>query len=287
MSMVENMADVQVSQMKYSVLMSVYAKDVPAYVKQAIDSMLGQTVAPEQFVIVEDGPLVKETGDLIEEYEKDLPDVFTVIKLCENKGLANALNIGLEACRNELVARMDADDVSKPLRCERELEMFRKDPGLAVCGCNLEEFQGTVDNVKTIRAVPLTYENVKTFSKRRQPVNHATVIYKKTIVMHSGGYIPTRRKEDFDLFSRILSKGYRIRNIKDCLYSCRTDADNYQRRKSFVNFKTAVYVYARHMKRGGCNLIDFMIICGGEFIFFILPQPLMAKLSDLLLREKV
>lgn len=272
---------------KYSVLMSVYAGDKAEYVKQAIDSMLTQTVPPEQYVIVKDGPVSKDICCLIDEKAKSMPDVFTIIDLPENLGLANALNTGLKECRNELVTRMDADDISKPTRCEMELKEFENDSELVVCGCYMEEFQGNPNNVKTIRTVPLSYEKVKKFAKRRQPVNHATVIYKKTIVINSGGYIPTRRKEDFDLFSRILVQGFKIKNIENCLYLCRTEADNYHRRKSFINFATAVYVYARHMKRGGCNLFDFIVICGGEFVFFILPQPLMSRLSDSLLRKKV
>ena len=109
--------------MKYSVLMSVYAKEKEEYLRQSIDSMLNQTVKPEQFVLVEDGPLGDDLRDCIGEYVALYSQMFTVIPLAENVGLGRALDIGLEHCRNELVARMDSDDISMPDRCEKEIKI--------------------------------------------------------------------------------------------------------------------------------------------------------------------
>ena len=109
---------------KYSVLMSVYFKDDADNLRLAIDSMLNQTVKPEQYVVVEDGKLTSELNTVIDEYENQYPELFTIVKIAQNKGLANALNEGIKVCRNELVARMDADDISLPERCEKELECF-------------------------------------------------------------------------------------------------------------------------------------------------------------------
>ena len=269
---------------KYSVLMSVYEKDKPVYLRQAIESMLHQTVPAEQFVVIVDGPISKELDAVILEYEKD-EDLFTIIRLSKNSGLANALNIGLGYCRNELVARMDADDISLPTRCEKELEYFRTYPELAICGCNLDEFYGRPDNIKTSRVVPETYDEIKKFMRRRQPFNHPTVMYRKFKVLEMGGYVPLKRKEDFDLFSRMLSSGCQAANIGEALYLYRADENNYARRKSWQNFKCALYVYWRHLMRRGCSLGDYMIICGAEFIFMMLPDKAMKKVSDRLLRE--
>lgn len=106
---------------KYSVLMSVYANDQPEYLMQAADSMLNQIIFPEQFVVVIDGPVSDEINHLVNRYEHEYKKMFTVVALQSNSGLGNALNEGLKHCRNELVARMDADDISLPERCEKEL----------------------------------------------------------------------------------------------------------------------------------------------------------------------
>ena len=110
--------------MNYSVLMSVYYKENPQYLKQAIDSMLNQTLKPEQFVIVEDGKLNNFLHKMVMLYKEKYSDLFTVIELKVNVGLGMALDIGLQHCRNELVARMDSDDISLPERCEKQVKLF-------------------------------------------------------------------------------------------------------------------------------------------------------------------
>ncbi len=272
--------------MNYSVLMSVYAKDNPEYLELAIDSMLNQTVKPEQFVIVQDGLLPESIGQVICKYESNQPELFTIIKLETNGGLANALNIGLQACRNELVARMDADDISLPKRCEKELKKFSENPDLVICGCNIDEFYDIPQNVKTSRVVPAEYEDILRFMRRRQPFNHPTVIYKKSKVIEAGGYPQLRRKEDFDLFSRMLSKGYYALNVDESLYLYRANEENYARRKSWVNFKNALYVYYKHLMRHGCTIIDFFFVCIAELIMFFIPLKIMVLISDKILRTQ-
>ena len=266
--------------------MSVYAKDNPEYLELAIDSMLNQTAKPEQFVIVQDGLLPESIDQVICKYKSNQPELFTIIKLETNGGLANALNIGLQACRNELVARMDADDISLPQRCEKELKKFSENPDLVICGCNIDEFYDIPQNVKTSRVVPAEYKDILRFMRRRQPFNHPTVIYKKSKVIEAGGYPQLRRKEDFDLFSRMLSKGYYALNVDESLYLYRANEENYARRKSWVNFKNAIYVYYKHLMRHGCTIIDFFFVCIAEFIMFFIPLKIMVLISDKMLRTQ-
>lgn len=270
---------------KYSVLMAVYLKDNPEYLKMAIESMLNQTIKPDQYVIVMDGAVTKNLNKIIEDSVNENPGMFTIAKLIENKGLANALNIGLKFCRNDLVARMDADDISLPERCERELALFDLYPELVACGCNIDEFYDEIKNTKTSRVVPTEYEEIRKFSRKRQPFNHPTVMYKKSIVESLGGYSKLKRKEDFDLFSRIITSGYYVRNIGESLYLYRADKSNYLRRKSKENLQSALYVYKLHWKRKGCSIVDYFEICLAEVIFFVLPMKIMKMLSDLFLRK--
>lgn len=283
----KKIATMAVSEMHYSVLMSVYAGDKTEYVKQAIDSMLAQTVPPEQFVLVIDGPVSDELQHAIDTYRVDREELFTVVPLEHNGGLGHALNIGLRYCRNELVARMDADDISLPERCERELMCFYEDKKLDICGCNIDEFEGKPENILTSRVVPSEYEQIKRFMRRRQAFNHPTVMYKKLVVINSGGYEALKRKEDFELFSKMLAQGARAKNLDGHLYLYRVNQDNYKRRKSWDNFRCAVHVYWRHLKRKGCTLIDFLIIFCAEVFFLIVPDFGMKWFSDKFLRQKV
>ena len=108
----------------YSVLMSVYHKEKAEFLREALDSIWNQTVQTNDFVLICDGPLNEELDSVIEEHVKAHPDVLHVTRLEKNGGLANALNIGIKLCKNELVARMDSDDISYPDRCERQLKIF-------------------------------------------------------------------------------------------------------------------------------------------------------------------
>lgn len=280
------MAEKNLSHLKYSVLMSVYIKDNPEYLRLSIESMLNQTAAPEQFVLVVDGPVSKELKKIIDYYGAQ-EELFTICKLEKNSGLGNALNVGLQHCRNELVARMDADDISLPTRCEKELECFKKDAELDICGCNIDEFYNSPDKVKTSRVVPSDYAEIQKFMRRRQAFNHPTVIYKKEKVIEAGGYETLKRKEDFDLFSRMLVSGCRMKNIDESLYLYRANEANYKRRKTWSNLRSAMYVYWRHMKRKGCSMLDFIIICCAEVFFFVVPYPVMRWLSDSYLRSNL
>lgn len=154
---------------KYSVLMSLYKKEKPEYLVLAIDSMLNQTVAPDEIVIVEDGPLTQELYDVLDKYEEKI----TRVKNETNIGLGLALNVGLKMCKNELVARMDTDDISKGDRCEKQLKVFEDKPELSIVGSWVDEFFDNPDEVVSIRAVPTTSEEIYKFSKEDQ---HLTIL---------------------------------------------------------------------------------------------------------------
>jgi glycosyltransferase involved in cell wall biosynthesis len=271
---------------KYSALMSVYKNDNEEYLKLAIESMLNQTVPPEQFVIVLDGPIPEKLKNTIDSYVADNKDLFTVVPLSENMGLGRALDEGLKHCSNDLVARMDADDISLPNRCEKELELFEQYDKLAICGCNIDEFYENPNEVVSIRRVPSEYEDIVKFIKRRQPFNHPTVLYRKSEVIRCGGYGQLRRKQDFDLFSRMINMGCYARNIDESLLKFRADKDNYKRRKSWAYVKSSIKVGMLNFKRGYCGILDLMYIVCGQMALYIMPINVMKMVSDRLLREK-
>lgn len=270
---------------KYSVLMSVYVGDNPTYLETAVESMISQTVPPEQYTIVVDGPVSDELNKVIEKYKKN-KQLFTVVRLSVNSGLGKALDEGLKHCRNELVARMDADDISLPMRCEKELRLFEKNKDLVLCGTYIDEFYDNPQNVKTIRKVPTDYEAIKKFIRRRQPFNHPTVMFKKSKVISCGGYGDLKRKQDFDLFSRMINQGCYALNIDESLLKFRADKESYKRRKSWNYVKSSIYVGLLNFKRGYCSLTDLAYIVCGQLVLFIMPLKLMTYVVDKLLREK-
>jgi glycosyltransferase involved in cell wall biosynthesis len=220
-----------VSRVNYSVLMSVYFKEQPNNLRQAMESMRCQTVPTSDFVLVCDGPLTDELDDVITEEQEKFGLILHVLRLEKNSGLGNALNEGLKICRNELVARMDSDDISRPYRCEKQLELFERYPDICLSSGTVSEFVTDPDHPTGKRTLPITDAEIRAFSRKRNPMNHPCVMFKKSAVESAGGYKETYHLfEDYYLWVRMLMKGYKARNVKDVLLDMRSPADMYQRR---------------------------------------------------------
>ena len=125
--------------MAYSVLISVYNKELPENLRQSLESIRHQSVPTDDCVLVCDGPLTEELYQVIADLEKDW-DALRVLRLSQQCGLGNALNQGMALCRHDLIARMDSDDISRPDRCEKQLALFRDDPSLSIVSGTVEEF---------------------------------------------------------------------------------------------------------------------------------------------------
>ena len=270
----------------YSVLMSVYRKEKAEHLIAAIESILNQTVRPEQFILVEDGPLTSELYAVIGKYAGENPEMFTVVKLEQNQGLAVALDTGIQHSRNELIARMDSDDISLPERCEKQLQRCAENPKLALLGTNIDEFYDTPDKIVSARVVPEKYEDIVRYIRRRDPFNHPTVMYKKSEVIRCGGYGTLRRRQDFDLFSRMINMGCYAENIGQSLLYFRSNEDNYKRRKSWSSCSSYIKVVKMNYKRGYCSLFDLMYVVAAQMAMYLMPLGLMKWVSDKFLRQK-
>lgn len=256
---------------KYSVLMSLYIKEKPEYLKESIDSMLNQTIKPDEIVIVKDGPITNELDLLLEKYTENYPKTFNIIKSEENIGLGLALNLGLKNCKNELVARMDTDDISLPQRCEKQLAAFEKDNELVLVGTMVDEFYSDPTNIISSRLVPTSHSEIYQFAKRRSPFNHPTVMYKKSKVLESGGYSNLRRNQDVDLFGRMLYSGAKAANINESLLLFRSNNDLSKRRKSWENSKSYIFTIRKLWKLGYSDFSDYLMVAIGQTIMFLCP----------------
>lgn len=282
-----HMGSDEATSMDYSVLMSVYDQEQPEHLCLSIESMLMQTSAPAQFVLVKDGPLNDALEKAITNAMKGHNKLFTIVPLKENVGLGRALDIGLQYCKYELVARMDSDDISLPQRCEKQLALFMKDPELDILGSNINEFHDDPQKPGLSRVVPSDHDAILKAIGKRHPFNHPTVMFKKSKVLASGGYGKMRRKQDLDLFSRMLFDGCKAQNIDESLVLFRSDQNSYLRRKSWSYIKSYIKVMGAILKRKQCSLGTYLFAVTGQLAFYIMPLPLMKLVSDKLLREKI
>jgi len=270
----------------YSFLMSVYHNDIPSQVSLSIDSMINQTLKPSEIVIVIDGPIEFALKELLDFYSKKYPNLIITHYLEKNSGLGNALNIGLKQCKNNLIARMDADDINKLDRCEKLLPEMWNNPDLAVIGGQIEEFSEN-DSNSLSRIVPCEYKKICKFSKRRSPFNHPTIVFRKDIIQQIGGYSTLGRKEDLDLFIRLINQNYFVGNIPDIVLKYRVDKNNIRRRKSLKNCKEYISVIYKSYRIGHSNLFDLIYVLVTQLIVMILPVSLLAYAYRKIFRKKV
>ncbi|MFD1173221.1 glycosyltransferase [Oceanobacillus picturae] len=269
----------------YSVLMSVYVNESPDFFKTSIESMLEQSLKPEEIVIVKDGPLSEELNEILNDYKSKYSNLFTIVTLNHNVGLGKALNEGLKACRNELVARMDTDDISVKNRCEAQVREFMANKNLSIIGSHIDEFFETPDSIVSSRKVPLTHKEILKFSRRRNPFNHPTVMYKRSEVLNIGGYGDFRRNQDLELFVRMLNNGQIGKNIDKPLLLFRANRDNLKRRKSWVKCKSYIDMVYVFWKNGYSSLLDFLIVAISQIIVLIAPLSFLEWLSSRYLRK--
>lgn len=234
----------------YSVLMSVYHKEKPEYLKQAIESIQAQTYPTDDFVLVCDGPLNSELDAVITTKQQEMNGVLKVYRLDKNEGLGNALNAGINHCKNELVARMDSDDVAYPDRCEKQIDVFNTHPEVSICSGIVEEFTTDPEVVDARRALPETNAKIMEFAKKRNPFNHPCVMYKKSAVEAAGSYKDFYLLEDYYLWLRMLMAGYQGYNIQEPLLHMRAGSDMYMRRAGWKYAKMQAKLF-KLMKDSG------------------------------------
>jgi len=273
-------------ELKYSVLMSVYYKENPDYFRESINSMLEQTVKPDEIIIVKDGKLTKGLDDVLCEFQDS--EIIKVIALKENKGLGEALSIGIENCRNELIARMDSDDISVSNRCERQLESFESNKKLSVVGTAVSEFIGDPNVAIAYKGVKTSDEDIKRQMKFRNAFNHPSVMFKKSDVLKVGSYMHWFLNEDYYLWIRMMLNNFIFENIDEPLLKMRTTNDTYLRRGGWKYFVTQKRLFDFMLKNKIINLIEYLYNNSIRFITRILIPNKVRKILYLkMLREKV
>ncbi len=241
--------------LKYSVLMSIYYNEKPKYLKKSIKSMLDQTVKPDEIVLVKDGPLTAELNSVMDEFKNN--KLFKIVSLNENVGLGEALNIGLNECKNEIIARMDTDDISINNRCEEQLKLFMQNKELSVVGTAVAEFIDHPNNIISYKEVKLTHSDIKYNMKFRNPLNHPTVMFKKSDVVKAGNYKHWLLNEDYYLWIRMIRQGFLFQNINEPLVKMRITNETYLRRGGWRYFITQKRLFDYMLQNNMINYFEY------------------------------
>jgi glycosyltransferase involved in cell wall biosynthesis len=242
-------------QVKYSVLMSVYYKENPSFFTDSIKSMLEQTIKPDEIIIVADGELTAELDDIFHEFRDN--EIIKVIRLEENKGLGEALSVGIKKCRNELIARMDTDDLSEADRCEKQLRCFNNNEKLSVVGTAVSEFIDDPNVSVAYKEVKTSDEDIKSQMKFRNPFNHPSVMFKKSDVMRVGSYEQWFLNEDYYLWIRMMQNNFKFENIDEPLLKMRITNETYMRRGGWKYFVTQKKLFDYMLKNNLINIFEY------------------------------
>lgn len=268
----------------YSVLMSIYKKENPAFLTQSLDSILNQTVFPSEIVMVKDGLLTRELEAVLEEYDSKFPGLFNFVSYDINHGLGYALHQGMLACSNEIVARMDTDDVARPDRMEKQLVAIES--GLDMVGSDVIEFVTSPDNPVAITDLPKGIDAIRSYSRRRNPFRHPPMTFRKSKVIEAGNYSPQFLYfEDWDLFNRMLACGCQADNLSEPLVAMRVSDDFYSRRGGVQYLKYAKAFKRAQLERGYFTKRDYICSYLPHAIVCLMPNSIRALIYRVILRR--
>ncbi|MHA3685223.1 glycosyltransferase [Leucobacter sp. HY1908] len=233
----------------FTLLLPVYAGDDPTFLRLAFDSSVeGQTLRPADAVIVQDGPVPEALAAELASIEQRSPVPVTVVRLAENGGLTRALNAGLDACTRDVVARMDADDVSEPTRFEKQWALMSE--GYDLVGTGMVEFDSDPARPGATRTPPVGAARIRDHARSHNPFNHPTMMYRRDALERVGRYEPFGKMEDYWLGIRLIAAGARVENIAEPLVKYRVGAGAFARRGGWTEARTEWKLQSAMRKMG-------------------------------------
>ena len=274
--------------MKFSVLLSLYFKEISQHFEQALISIWdSQTIKPNEIILVVDGKIGKELESCVETWCEKLDSVLKIIQLEQNVGLGNALNEGLKHCSNDWVFRMDTDDICTPDRFEKQIEFIQQNPDVVLFGGQILEFDQNISDANVLKAVPVRYEDIKKFAQKRCPFNHMTVAYRKDVIYSLGGYKHHLFMEDYNLWLRIMGAGYKMANLKDVILYARVGNGMHARRKGYEYIKSEKQLLNLKKELKLQSPIHANMLFLIRSAFRLMSSSMLGKFYNIFLRKKV
>ena len=271
--------------LKFSVLMPVYFKENPEYFNTALESIVNQTLKPNEIVMVKDGALTQELDKVIKEYVSKFPQLFNIVSLEKNVGQGKARSAGLQACKYNIVALMDSDDIARQDRFEIQIKYMETHPDVDCVGSFITEFEEDSNTVESIKAVPITHEEIFNFGKWRSPMNNMTVVYKKDKVLEVGAYNTFNFGEDYYLFAKMLMNGCKFYNFKECLVNARAGSRMLAKRVGWNKIKQEFLLFYEFRKMGYINNYQFVRNVTLKFLLRVIPNWLRSWIYRKFLRK--
>ena len=267
---------------KFSVVMAVYQGDASEHVIDAIDSVLGQTLAPSELLIVVDGPVNNKLDAVLS--NASTFDTVRIVKTPLNNGPGASRHLAISEAKFDIIAIMDADDICLSNRFERQLPILES--GQAdVVGAWVEEFDNNLGDLGRVRRVPANHEQIFEYGKWRQPLNHVTVMFRRVAYLKAGGYQSIRYVEDYDLIVRMLTNGIKFYNIQEVLVCVRIGKDMLKRRSGIPYLAAELRLFHRMYLSGYLNSFQLFLNLLTRLVSRLLPHQFLGMGYDKWLRH--
>lgn len=253
----------------FSLLLPTYHADDPEHLKRAFSSAVDdQSLKPDEVVLVRDGVVPPRLQSVIDQLATTSPVPVRVVGLEQNIGLGHALDAGLASCAHEVVARMDADDVSLPERFATQIPLLAE--GYDLVGSALLEFADDEDDIVGLRTPPLGEDEIRSWSRFHDPFNHPTVVYRRSMVQSVGGYRDLPLMEDYWLFARMIDAGAKVRNVSEPLVKYRVGAGAYARRGGWQLLRSEIELQRQFRAAGFTSRPQYLrnIVVRGGIAWF-------------------
>ncbi|MBR1392694.1 MAG: glycosyltransferase [Ruminococcus sp.] len=255
----------------YSVLITVYDKELPENLNDSLESMLMQSYPPTELILVCDGRLTCELNIIAKSFESEYKKMLKVIRIDEHVGAAAAINEGIKECTCPFIVRMDSDDVSYPDRCLKQMKLFAERPDLDMVGTFAEVYDITEGKTVGVKHMPTSNKKIKRYARRRNPFCRQTLAFRRELAIEVGGYAELEECEDYEFAVRMLSAGAKARNIPEALVRYRVSEEDYRKRKSWKATKNFIAVRKLNRRNGSCSMLDVMIPSAVQLGLCVLP----------------
>jgi glycosyltransferase involved in cell wall biosynthesis len=259
---------------KISVLMPLYYKETSHNLSQCLESLAAQTLSVDEIVIVKDGVLPPELETVLLSWKDRLP--LKIVGYKENRGLPYALNYGLRHCSNELVARMDSDDICLPDRFEKQINYYIQHEEIVLCSAYTCEFNEYINDILSVRKVPVGHNLIVNYLKRRNAFNHPAVVFKKSAILAVGGYQEISGFEDYDLWIRLVKAEFKVDNIPEVLVYSRIGNNMILRRRGFEYAKKEFIFLQKQRANHFISGIEFLLLLVSRIPLRFLPAKLLS-----------
>nr|QBM04717.1 Gtr9 [Acinetobacter baumannii] len=246
-----------------------------------------QTLKPTEIILVEDGPLTPELDEVIAKWQEKLGNILRVKKLEKNVGTGKAKNIGLQECTYDIVCIVDTDDIYVSERFEKQIDFLKNNPDVSIIGGQILEFVEDIHRPTGMRKVPLSNEDLKNYAKKQSPFNNMTITYRKSHILEVGGYQHHLWMEDYNLFLRVIAKGYKIQNLADVLVYARIDNGMHGRRKGFQYIKSEKQLLDLKKQLKLQNPVYANMLFLIRSAFRLLPANMLGKIYNTFLRKDI